>query len=87
MSHSDDRIIYTLLDNSRPETPVIAAHFNKADALEQIQRAKVALVIKPEVVDVSALRQQILDRLNPIERLVMDPPRDGGRRALPPEGR
>lgn len=80
--HNGDRIVYVLYEVDR----MVAAHFDKGEALAQIKRAKVELTIEPRVVDVSALRQAILNRMNPLERLVMDPPKQDNKRRgeIPP---
>lgn len=78
--HNGDRIVYTLIITDDLNKAVIAAHYSKAEALAQIERAKTPLTLVPQVVDVAALRKQILDRMNPIERLVMDPPTEQKRR-------
>jgi hypothetical protein len=74
--HNHDRIVYALYERER----LVAAHYDKGEALAQIQRAKVELTMKPEVVDVSARRQAILESFNPLDRLIMDPPKPDQKR-------
>lgn len=74
--HNGDRIVYVLYEGTR----MAAAHFDKGEALAQIERAKVKLDLKPEVIDVSLRRKQILDTLDPVERLIMDPPKPDNKR-------
>ncbi len=81
--HNGDRIVYVLYG---PDNLMAAAHFDKNEALAQIQRAKVALTIEPKVIDVSARRKAILEALDPLDRLIMDPPKVDNKRSgeIPP---
>lgn len=75
--HNHDRIVYVLYDD---EKAMVGAHYDKAAAKEQADNCRYSLVVKPEVHDVSAMRQQILDRMSPLERLIMDPPKPDTKR-------
>ena len=86
---NNDRIVYTVItapggadgrDHTDLGGKVVDAFFEKQQAYDRVG-SNSQLGVKPEVVDVSALRKQILDNLTPIERLVMDPPKGGTRRS------
>lgn len=82
--HNGDRIVYALYDK---DDQMVAAHYDKAAALAQIKRANVALNLDTKVIDVSARRKAILDSFDPLDRLIMDPPKPDQKRRGPPEGR
>ena len=86
---NNDRIIYTVVtapggvdgrDHTDLGGKVVAAYFEKQQAYERVG-SNSNLGVKPEVVDVSALRKKILDNLEPIERLIIDPPKGGTKRS------
>ena len=70
--HNGDRIVYALYDK---DDTLVGAHFDKGDALAQINRAKTKLALEPKVIDVSVRRKAILAAMDPIDRLIMDPPK------------
>lgn len=78
--HNHDRIVYLLYVEDAELRQPIAAHFDKREALAQVERATTKLVMEAKVIDVSTLRKEILDRLDPIERLVIDPPQHNPKR-------
>lgn len=75
--HNHDRIVYVLYDEQKA---MAAAYFDKAEAKKHVEVARESLEMKAEVVDISLLRKQILDRLNPLERLAVDPPKPDNKR-------
>lgn len=71
-NNNGDRIIYEVKDASGL---TMLATYNKAAATEAKGR-DLSIVINPVVVDVTALREQIRDRMTAIEQLVMFPEKD-----------
>ena len=80
-----DRIVYEVvttgggvdgMDHNDKGGTVVAAYYDKAAATDYVGKDG-RYRINPTVVDVSEVRKQILARLTPVERLILDPDNKG----------